>query len=455
MQAFSDRLEALRKQVADAALKGAVPAENTRRRVLYCEAQLLRMDVGEALLAATDGKVDVEKHCTALADGRNHKTSAFSDAVPAEYAVALRGIDELSASLALVAAPNTGGIVTVVHTLARFACMVVTVVSGSLMILCAVPLRLLHPLLRRWFGVRVDNLPMAWVQSLFGRMCVASAAVHVHGEGLEHLRAEGQQGQGAGAGAGQHGKQGQQGQPQPQGGAAGSKALLPTLLMYSHGSNLDPFIINSRCPVLSKWVAKESIMLIPLLGWALYALGNLPISRSNTSKAIKTLHRLRAKVAQGHSLAIAPEGTRSKSGQLQAFKKGAFHTAKDCGLAITPVMIFGAFELWPPSRAFTLPGQVVVRFLPQWRPPPGEDARLALRRHLLRQACARVPPSAGAPLGARQVAEAALNYAWLAATWRAIWWVVGCYARALGMNGWRCATAAAAFELFIYVREVM
>ena len=102
-QTFSDRLEALRKQVADAALKGAAPAENTRRRVLYCEAQLLRMDVGEALLAATDGKVDVEKHCTALADGKNHKTSAFSDAVPAEYAAVLRGIDELSASLALVA----------------------------------------------------------------------------------------------------------------------------------------------------------------------------------------------------------------------------------------------------------------------------------------------------------------------------------------------------------------
>ena len=132
-----------------------------------------------------------------------------------------------------------------------------------------------------------------------------------------------------------------------------------------------------------------------------------------------------------------------------------FTLPQDTGLAITPVAIFGAFELWPPSRGFTLPGQVVVRFLPDWAPAPSEDARTSLRRHMLRSLCKDVPACAGQPLTWGQVAEATANYAALAAVVRVIALLVGWYHRVLGLSAWRYGALAAAFEVFIYVKEMM
>jgi 1-acyl-sn-glycerol-3-phosphate acyltransferase len=62
-------------------------------------------------------------------------------------------------------------------------------------------------------------------------------------------------------------------------------------------------------------------------------------------------------------VAISPEGTRSKSGRIQDFKKGAFHTALEVGVPITPLLIEGAFDLWPSGSIFAQPGSVSVTLL--------------------------------------------------------------------------------------------
>ena len=65
------------------------------------------------------------------------------------------------------------------------------------------------------------------------------------------------------------------------------------------------------------------------------------------------------------SIAIAPEGTRTLSGQLGEFKKGAFHLALEAKVPITPIICFGGYHLWHPKSI--LPqrtGQVTLRFLP-------------------------------------------------------------------------------------------
>jgi len=52
-------------------------------------------------------------------------------------------------------------------------------------------------------------------------------------------------------------------------------------------------------------------------------------------------------------------------GAWQILKKGPFHIVKQVGLAVSPLIIVGAFELWPPSALFAAKGKVTLRCLPQ------------------------------------------------------------------------------------------
>jgi 1-acyl-sn-glycerol-3-phosphate acyltransferase len=144
----------------------------------------------------------------------------------------------------------------------------------------------------------------------------------------------------------------------------------PTLLMYSHASNLDPICLAASSPVVFKWVGKKELFLVPIFGWMMLGCGTQPISRGNRKKAVKTLASMRMQFeTYGRSLSIAPEGTRSKSGLILPFKSGPFYLWEDTNLSVSPAIMFGAYELWPPKQFFTSTGQVVVRFSDSISPP--------------------------------------------------------------------------------------
>ena len=86
----------------------------------------------------------------------------------------------------------------------------------------------------------------------------------------------------------------------------------------------------------------------------------------------------------GDSLAISPEGTRSLHGRLSSFKKGPFYTSIDLCIPITPILLFGAFSLWPPKQKIPHAGKVVVKFMKPIRIRHDETPReLRLRVHRL------------------------------------------------------------------------
>ncbi len=63
-------------------------------------------------------------------------------------------------------------------------------------------------------------------------------------------------------------------------------------------------------------------------------------------------------------MVIAPEGTRSWDGHLSIpMKKGTFHIQRATRAAITPVVIHGAYELWPRGTAFPRTGEITLRRL--------------------------------------------------------------------------------------------
>jgi putative phosphoserine phosphatase/1-acylglycerol-3-phosphate O-acyltransferase len=63
---------------------------------------------------------------------------------------------------------------------------------------------------------------------------------------------------------------------------------------------------------------------------------------------------------RGKSLAVAPEGTRSGTGRLGAFKKGAFRLAMAGGVPVVPIVFRNANDVWPLGTQFMRPGTVDV-----------------------------------------------------------------------------------------------
>jgi 1-acyl-sn-glycerol-3-phosphate acyltransferase len=63
-------------------------------------------------------------------------------------------------------------------------------------------------------------------------------------------------------------------------------------------------------------------------------------------------------VASGRSLIIYPEGTRSRDGNLRAFKKGAFTMAIAGGIPVLPVVMIGTYEAWPPGKIWVFGGKL-------------------------------------------------------------------------------------------------
>jgi hypothetical protein len=89
----------------------------------------------------------------------------------------------------------------------------------------------------------------------------------------------------------------------------------------------------------------------------------VPIHREDRDQAVQAISAAAGAALLGECMAIAPEGTRSLSGQLLPFKKGPFYLWETLQTPIIPIVTMGAFELFPPGSQMTQPGKVYVQFL--------------------------------------------------------------------------------------------
>jgi len=141
------------------------------------------------------------------------------------------------------------------------------------------------------------------------------------------------------------------------------------IVMFSHGSNLDPPLIHGTFPFFPCFVAKKTLFKIPVVGTALRLIGQIPIDRANLHAAIETLNTTASIAITEHkTVAIAAEGTRRRSpstgpDQLLPFKKGPFHLTKAIGADIIPCAIVGSHRLWPPGQIFPSAGTVIIKYL--------------------------------------------------------------------------------------------
>ncbi len=114
----------------------------------------------------------------------------------------------------------------------------------------------------------------------------------------------------------------------------------PYVVVSNHESFVDILLI-SHLPTEMKWMSKIEIMRIPLVGWMMRLARDIPLERGDAESTAKALAASRERLASKVSVMIFPEGTRSKTGELRAFKSGAFRLAIETQTPVLPLAVYG------------------------------------------------------------------------------------------------------------------
>ncbi|MDY6935262.1 MAG: lysophospholipid acyltransferase family protein [Spirochaetota bacterium] len=128
----------------------------------------------------------------------------------------------------------------------------------------------------------------------------------------------------------------------------------------NHLSHLDILLLSSIIPVKFGWIAKKELFKLPIIGWHMKANNYIAVDRENTKKALQSFYKSAEKIKNGSRVAIFPEGTRSREGELQPFKKGVFHLCARTGVPIVPIYIDGTYEALLPDTFRVHPSKVYV-----------------------------------------------------------------------------------------------
>lgn len=121
----------------------------------------------------------------------------------------------------------------------------------------------------------------------------------------------------------------------------------PCVYMANHQSYFDIFALLAGLPVDFKFILKKELMKIPILGFAMKRVRYIAIDRGDPRRALISMNKAAQKIRNGASVLIFPEGSRSKDGRVQSFKKGGFHLALKSGCDIVPVSIIGSRDIVP------------------------------------------------------------------------------------------------------------
>ena len=135
------------------------------------------------------------------------------------------------------------------------------------------------------------------------------------------------------------------------------KKELAYVFVSNHESIYDIPIIFASLPFQLRIIAKASLGSFPFLGWHLRRTGHLLVDRGRPDRSaiVSWASRL---TAQGLSLIVFPEGTRSRDGRVGRFKGGSFYLALEAKLSVVPLSVAGSRHVMLKGRLATYPGEV-------------------------------------------------------------------------------------------------
>jgi len=134
------------------------------------------------------------------------------------------------------------------------------------------------------------------------------------------------------------------------------------VICANHASLFDILALIRSVPPPFRFVAKRELLSWPIVGWALRPAGQIVIDRADHNKAIRSIAEAAVHKIRGQVIFFV-EGTRSRTGELLPFKKGAFHFAIENRLPILPTAIRGSYA--------------ILAKLPWWRIQPGRSIEIS------------------------------------------------------------------------------
>lgn len=140
------------------------------------------------------------------------------------------------------------------------------------------------------------------------------------------------------------------------------------IIIGNHSSYFDILVCYAlfRC---FKFVSKETIFKIPLIGWNMYLNQYVKIRRGNLASIKEMMAVCKEWLKKDASVMMFPEGTRTETGELLPFRAGSFNLSLELGIPVVPIVIYGTYEVFPKIRNVVKMSQTIrARVLPPLMP---------------------------------------------------------------------------------------
>jgi 1-acyl-sn-glycerol-3-phosphate acyltransferase len=135
------------------------------------------------------------------------------------------------------------------------------------------------------------------------------------------------------------------------------------VFVSNHSSQYDIVVLQKTIPNRMAMIFKKELAKIPFFGWQLAMGPYVMIDRENYEKALNSIDEAKEKMEkQNISIVVFAEGTRSKTGEIQPFKRGAFRLATQVGYPIIPTTIIGSNKIMPKGTFKLKPGIIKIHF---------------------------------------------------------------------------------------------
>lgn len=169
----------------------------------------------------------------------------------------------------------------------------------------------------------------------------------------------------------------------------------PYLVVANHESVIDICALFRAVPVPMRFLLKEEMRRVPFVGWYARMTGMLFITRDDRRSGPQLRREAAAMLAQGRTLCLFPEGTRSRDGSLGSFKAGSLQAAIDAGVDVLPVALHGTGEVLPAEGFFRVRPATIRATFGRPLPVRDEDGVAVARQYLAAQAQGQVATMLG------------------------------------------------------------
>lgn len=171
------------------------------------------------------------------------------------------------------------------------------------------------------------------------------------------------------------------------------------IVVTNHQHIFDVQLIAALVPPPLRFVAREEVLRVPLIGSVLRKGGHLTVARGGGALGNEeVLRRAVASARAGSRVAFFPEGTRSRDGRIGRLRSGAFRVAAEAEVPLQPLVLAGTRHTIPSLPGPIVPCRLAARFLPPRRVTQEQASSASWRdglRDEMAEALAAIEPGTG------------------------------------------------------------